>query len=91
MFDLSFLEILVVFVVALLVLGPEKFHQAIITSQKILRRLRFKVHEIKQQIDNEMSFLDSSSLYEKQHLPPPTSNLEQSLIAESAKKASLED
>ncbi len=58
MFDFSFLELLVVSVVALFVMGPENLPRAIISSQKKLRAIRYKFYQLKHTIDQEISAIE---------------------------------
>ena len=54
MFDIGFVEILMVAIVGLLVLGPERLPEAIRTSSKWLAKLKRGYHEIKADVEREL-------------------------------------
>ena len=55
MFDIGFLELLVVAVVALIVLGPERLPVAIKVSAAWVRRLRRSFQSIREEIEKEIN------------------------------------
>lgn len=55
MFDIGFLELLLVAIVGLLVLGPERLPQAIRTGSLWLAKLRRNFNAIKAEIDREIN------------------------------------
>ena len=54
MFDIGFIEILVVAIVGLLVLGPERLPEAIRTSSKWLAKLKRGYNAIKADVEREL-------------------------------------
>ena len=54
MFDIGFIELLVVAVVGLLVLGPERLPEAIRTSSKWLAKLKRGYNAIKADVEREL-------------------------------------
>lgn len=58
MFDIGFFELCLLFLVALLVLGPERLPRAARTVGALLRRARRMVGGVRDQIDRELSMED---------------------------------
>lgn len=58
MFDIGFQELIIIFVVALLVFGPEKLPEISRTLGKWVLEIRKGVHEAKMQMENEFRELD---------------------------------
>jgi len=54
MFDIGFIEMLLVAIVGLLVLGPERLPEAIRTSSKWLAKLKRGYNEIKADVEREL-------------------------------------
>ena len=54
MFDIGFAELLVIGVVALLVIGPERLPQTVRTASLWLNRIRRGFNEIKQEVQQEL-------------------------------------
>jgi len=54
MFDIGFAELLVIGVVALLVIGPERLPQTVRTASLWLNRIRRGFNDIKQEIQQEL-------------------------------------
>ena len=54
MFDIGFAELLLIGVVALLVIGPERLPEAIRTASMWLNRIRRGFNEIKQEVQQEL-------------------------------------
>jgi sec-independent protein translocase protein TatB len=54
MFDIGFSELILIGVVALLVIGPERLPEAIRTATMWLNRLRRGFNEIKQEVQQEL-------------------------------------
>lgn len=54
MFDIGFAELLVIGVVALLVIGPERLPETVRTASLWLNRIRRGFNEIKQEIQQEL-------------------------------------
>lgn len=58
MFDIGFQELIIIFVVALLVFGPEKLPEISRTLGKWVLEIRRGVHEAKTQMESEFRELD---------------------------------
>ena len=54
MFDIGFAELILIGVVALLVIGPERLPEAIRTASVWLNRIRRGFNEIKQEVQQEL-------------------------------------
>ena len=54
MFDIGFIELLVVGIVGLLVLGPERLPEAIRTGSKWLAKIKRSYHTIKADVEREL-------------------------------------
>ena len=54
MFDIGFAELLIIGVVALLVIGPEKLPETLRTASLWLNRIRRGFNEIKQEVQQEL-------------------------------------
>lgn len=71
MFDIGFQELVIIFIVALLVFGPEKLPEAGRTLGKWIIEIRKGIHNAKSQIESEISEIDKkneadmSGLHEK--------------------------
>lgn len=63
MFDISFIEILVVSVVGLVVLGPERLPKVARTIGHLLGRVRRYINEVKIDIHNEMRLDELKNLH----------------------------
>jgi sec-independent protein translocase protein TatB len=62
MFDVGFSELLVIGVVALVVLGPERLPRVARMAGHILGRMRRYVNEVKAEIDREVALSDLKKL-----------------------------
>ncbi len=58
MFDIGFFELCLLFLVALLVLGPDRLPRAARTVGALMRRARRMVSGVRDQIDRELSVED---------------------------------
>lgn len=58
MFDIGFQELIIIFIVALLVFGPEKLPEISRTLGKWVLEIRKGVHEAKSQMETEFRELD---------------------------------
>lgn len=58
MFDIGFFELCLLFLVALLVLGPDRLPRAARTAGALVRRARRMVSGVRDQIDRELSVED---------------------------------
>lgn len=54
MFDIGFAELVIIAVVALIVIGPERLPDAVRTASAWLNRLRRSFNEIKQEVQQEL-------------------------------------
>ncbi len=54
MFDIGFLELVVIAIVALVVIGPERLPGAIRTGSAYVRRIRRSLSDIRQEIEQEL-------------------------------------
>lgn len=55
MFDMGFAELLLIAVIALLVLGPERMPEAIRTTSRLLRQLRSGFTNLKNEFEREVN------------------------------------
>lgn len=87
MFDVSFSEILVVFVIALIVIGPEKLPTVARKFGKIMARFRKYVGKVRQEIDKELQLDElqnlKTNLYQQtQQIQQELSNTKENISAE---------
>lgn len=90
MFDIGFTELVIIGVVALLVIGPERLPGAIRTATFYLNRLRRGFNEIKQEVQQELrNDAVMRDLRETgEHLKRETQGLKDSMGSASAKNTS---
>ena len=62
MFDISFSEILVVFVISLIVIGPEKLPSVAKKFGKIIARFRRYISNVSQEIDKDLQLEELQNL-----------------------------
>ena len=79
MFDIGFSEIVVIAVVALIVLGPERLPKAARTLGHLFGRLQRYVNDVKADISREMELEDLRKL--QQEMKSAASDLEQSMTS----------
>lgn len=90
MFDLGFSELIVIAVVALIVIGPERLPRVARTAGHLLGRLQRYVSDVKADIQREMQIEDLKKLQEQIH--QQARDLEQSMRSQlSTTKAELDD
>lgn len=65
MFDFGFMEILLICVIALVVLGPEKLHRLVRTLGQWVGRGRSMMQQMQQQLEGEARNLDMKERREK--------------------------
>ncbi|MBL8470334.1 MAG: Sec-independent protein translocase protein TatB [Rhodocyclaceae bacterium] len=65
MFDIGFTELIVIGLVALIVLGPEKLRTAAITTGRLLGRLQRYVNDVKSEISREMQLEELKKLQQQ--------------------------
>lgn len=54
MFDIGFLELIIIATVALLVIGPERLPEAVRTGAGYLRRIKRGFNDIRQEVEQEL-------------------------------------
>lgn len=86
MFDVSFSELLVIAVVALLVIGPEKLPKLARTAGAFVGRMQRYMAQVKEEVNREMRFEELKSLQQeiKQAVEQETSTLEGSIYEASS-------
>ena len=86
MFDVSFSELLVIAVVALLVIGPERLPKVARTVGAFTGRMQRYMTQIKEEVNREMRFEELQKLQQeiKQSVEQETSALESSIHAPSS-------
>ncbi len=67
MFDISFSELLVIAVVALIVIGPEKLPKVARTAGAIIGRMQRYVAQVKEEVNREARFADLQQLQNEIH------------------------
>ncbi|HQN64937.1 MAG TPA: Sec-independent protein translocase protein TatB [Methylophilus sp.] len=67
MFDVSFSELLVIAVVALLVVGPEKLPKVARTAGAIIGRLQRYMVQVKEEVNREARFAELQQLQQEIH------------------------
>ncbi|MBL8485209.1 MAG: twin-arginine translocase subunit TatB [Rhodocyclaceae bacterium] len=65
MFDIGFSELIVIGLVALIVLGPEKLRTAAVTTGRLVGRLQRYVNDVKSEISREMQFEELKKLQQQ--------------------------
>lgn len=81
MFDVSFSELLVIAVVALLVIGPEKLPKVARTVGAFVGRMQRYMSQVKEEVNREMRFEELKNLQQeiKQTVEQETTALESSI------------
>ncbi|ROR97943.1 sec-independent protein translocase protein TatB [Sinobacterium caligoides] len=75
MFDIGFTELLLVAIIALVVLGPERLPHAVRTTGKWVGKIRSMFNQVKEQIESE---LDADEIRQQIHNDSIMQQLEQS-------------
>ena len=86
MFDISFSELLVIAVIALLVIGPEKLPKVARTIGALMGRMQRYVGQVKEEVNREVRFEELQKLQQeiKQSVETAQSNIQQQVaIAEN--------
>ncbi|WP_082504868.1 Sec-independent protein translocase protein TatB [Methylophilus sp. Leaf416] len=99
MFDISFSEMVVIAIVALIVIGPEKLPKVARTAGAFFGRLQRFVTQVKDEVNRESRFAELQKLQEEvqsslqqnyadieQSILPPTSQVNEPASVESVKK-----
>lgn len=84
MFGMGFGEILVILVVAVIVLGPEKLPKAMVEVAKIFKSVKNQVSSVKEDIEKEIRIeeLKNDAQFYKQNLQEATSSVRKKLTFE---------
>ncbi len=80
MFDISFSEMIIIAIVALVVIGPERLPKVARTAGHLLGRLQRYVNDVKSDINREMQLEELKKL--QSELQESARNVEQSLSSE---------
>lgn len=89
MFDIAFSELIIVAVVALIVIGPEKLPKAARTIGALVGRMQRYVSTVKADIDRELQFEDLQKL--QQEIKHGASRLESDILqTQSAVESEVE-
>ena len=64
MFGMGFMEILLIAVIAIIALGPEKLPTAMVEIAKFLKKFKSGVEDAKSTIDNELNISDMKAQIE---------------------------
>ena len=77
MFGIGFTEFLLIFVIAILFLGPDKLPQALVDMAKFIKGVKRTIGEAKNSIEEEMKIADlkEEALHYKQQLDEATHEL----------------
>lgn len=86
MFDLGMQELIVIFVVALLVFGPQKLPELARSLGKGMAELRKTLHGVKDQIDTEIEEIEQPLKEELQKIAEDTKKAEQEILSETVPK-----
>jgi len=65
MFGMGFLEIMLILIVAVIALGPEKLPSAAVDIAKMLKKIKGSVDDVKSSVDNELNLSGMKSEAEK--------------------------
>ncbi len=81
MFGMSFGEILIVAIIAILFLGPDKLPEAMVKIAKLFRSFKKSIHEVKESIEQEVHLeeLKEEAISYKQQLEHATLDLKQQI------------
>ncbi|MBM3350801.1 MAG: twin-arginine translocase subunit TatB [Betaproteobacteria bacterium] len=93
MFDIAFSELVVIAIVALLVIGPEKLPKVARTLGAVMGRMQKYMAQIKEEVNREARFAELQQLQQEikqtsdvtqQQIKSATSDLERDLLDEDA-------
>ena len=82
MFDVGFSELVLIAVVAMIVIGPERLPKVARTAGALLGRMQRYVNNVKSEVEREMQFEDLKKL--QQEIQAQSKQLENSILAPSA-------
>jgi sec-independent protein translocase protein TatB len=94
MFDVGFSELVLIAVVAMIVIGPEKLPKVARTAGALLGRMQRYVNNVKSEVEREMQFEDLKKLQQEiqaQSKQVENSILESSEISKDQADVQLED
>ncbi len=80
MFDIGFQELIIIFIVALLVFGPEKLPEVGRTLGKWMIEIRKGIQNAKNQMDSEFSELEKNAQPPSESPSYPTPNTENNAV-----------
>ncbi|CEN55265.1 Sec-independent protein translocase protein TatB [Candidatus Methylopumilus turicensis] len=86
MFDVGFSELVLIAVVAMIVIGPERLPKVARTAGALLGRMQRYVANVKSEVEREMQFEDLKKL--QQEIQAQSRELENSILAPTASDAS---
>ncbi len=88
MFGIGFSEILVILIIGIIFLGPDKLPEAMIKIAKIFKALKKVVNEAKETIDQELKIQDlkAEALEYKKKLEETTQNVRGSMYVDEFQK-----
>jgi sec-independent protein translocase protein TatB len=81
MFDVGFSELVLIAVVAMIVIGPERLPKVARTAGALLGRMQRYVNNVKSEVEREMQFEDLKKL--QQEIQAQSKQLENSILAPS--------
>ena len=79
MFDVGFSELVLIAVVALIVIGPERLPKVARTAGALLGRMQRYVNNVKSEVEREMQFEDLKKL--QQEIQAQSKQVENSILA----------
>jgi sec-independent protein translocase protein TatB len=82
MFDVGFSELVLIAVVAMIVIGPERLPKVARTAGALLGRMQRYVNSVKSEVEREMQFEDLKKL--QQEIQAQSKQVENSILAPSA-------
>lgn len=82
MFDVGFSELVLIAVVAMIVIGPERLPKVARTVGALLGRMQRYVNNVKSEVEREMQFEDLKKL--QQEIQAQSKQVENSILAPSA-------
>ena len=81
MFDVGFSELVLIAVVAMIVIGPERLPKVARTAGALLGRMQRYVNSVKSEVEREMQFEDLKKL--QQEIQAQSKQVENSILAPS--------
>lgn len=87
MFDVGFSELVLIAVVALIVLGPERLPKVARTVGALVGRMQRYLANVKSEVEREMQFEDLKKL--QQEIQAQSKSVENSILAPTSQKAPI--